>query len=622
MRNKYYILSLLVALLLASCGKNTTITEYSIIPEPVYTNIQEGTFTFSKKTKIYFENIGQNTPTTEYILKSLRKLHIRPSLSGKDLNNCIVFSLNSSDKLNPELGEEGYMLEVKSDGIYITANTETGLFYGYQTFIQMLPEDIDEVRYNKVSLPFCTILDYPRFEWRGCLRDVSRHFFSVNEIKKQLDLCAAYKMNKFHWHLTDDHGWRIEIEKYPELNDIASWRVNRDSVPWTEGEPAKEGEPRTYGGFYTKEEIKEIVDYAATLHIDVIPEIDLPGHCSAILEAYPHFACANDDTTYQIQIGPYWPPRAILCGGNDSVMQFLFDIMDEIIPLFPYEYIHIGGDEAWKDNWKKCPRCQARIKALKLNGEEGLQSWMTQQVENYLANKGKRIIGWDEILDGGVSQQATVMSWQGFKGAVNAAAHGNFAIMTPTSYCYYNFYQANPDHAPIAMNGLVTLYKAYSFNPIPDGLTPNQKKFILGGQCNLWAEYINDEETAEYMLLPRFFAMAECLWTPLEKKDWSRFRAKVENHKRRITAKGYCYGESSFKPELITNKIDAKTIQVSFEWCQEGTQIFFTTDGSEPSMNHGTLYTEPFEVSKGTTVKTASYYQKELKEEVYSFEIK
>lgn len=616
MRKLSYILYTLILFALVSCGKKTTITEYNIIPQPVEQNYSDGTFTFSKKSHIYFENIGQNSETAKYITKHLRKMHFRPSLSGKDLNDCIVFTLNQEP--NNMIGNEGYTLDIRTNGIYITANTETGLFYGYQSFVQMLPDDMQEKRYNAITLTCCSIIDYPAFTWRGCLRDVSRHFFGVNDIKKQLDLMASYKMNKFHWHLTDDHGWRIEIEKYPMLNEKASWRVDRDSVAWGTEEPAREDEPRTYGGFYTKEEISEIVDYAARLHIDVIPEIDIPGHCAAILEAYPQFGCADDDTTYQIQIGPYWPPRAILCGGNDSVMQFLKDVMDEIIPLFPYEYIHIGGDEAWKDNWRKCSRCQARIRSLGMKGEEELQGWMILQIEQYLAKQGKKIIGWDEILDGGVSQEATVMSWQGFRGAVNAAQHGNYAIMTPTEYCYYNFYQANPAHVPAAMSGFVTLYKAYQFNPIPKGLTPKQQKFILGGQCNIWAEFINTEEQAEYMMLPRLLAMSECLWTPAEKKDWPNFRKKVEVHKKRLSAMGYAYGESSFIPEIFTTNLDANTLELSFDWDVEGTQIYYTTDGSEPTNTTGTLYTDPIKVSVGTTINVASYLNGELKEEVYT----
>ena len=613
----------LLMVVMAGCGKNAEISSYSIIPEPVFVNTKEGTFTFDKKTKIYFENLGQNSETAKYINKSLRKHHIRTSLIGQSDHNCIVFSLNTTT--NTEIGDEGYLLEVRTDGIYVSANTETGLFYGYQTLLQMLPEDIAAKRYSRISLPCCTILDYPAFAWRGSHLDVSRHFFSVNDVKKHLDLMAAYKLNKFHWHLTDDHGWRIEIEKYPELNDVASWRVDRSDVPWGKAEPAREGEPRTYGGFYTKEEISEIVSYAAQRHIDVIPEIEIPGHCAAILEAYPNFACANDDTTYHVEIGPYWPPRAILCGGNDSVLQFLRDVMSEIIPLFPYEYIHIGGDEAVKDNWKRCPKCQARIHELGLGSEEELQSWMIRQVENYLTLQGRKIIGWDEILDGGVSENATVMSWQGYGGAVKAAQHGNHAIMTPTDYCYYNYYQANPDHQPAAMTGLVTLYKAYQFDPIPDGLTAEQQHYILGGQCNLWTEFIFTQAEAEYMLLPRMCAMSECLWSPKAGKDWPRFRAKVARHKLRYAANALKYCEGSFKPIVSTAPAGEGHTQVSFDWEVEGMEIYYTVDGtapdSRPENGSSTLYTKPFIVDNGCTVRTLSYYHGEVREETYDFPI-
>lgn len=617
---KYYLfLILLFATLLSSCSKKVEITELNLVPEPVYINMKDGSFTLSGKTKLFFENLGQNSETSKYVSKTLRKYHLHLSPSGKDNDNDIVFRLN--DTTNIEIGDEGYIIEVKVNGIYISANTEAGLFYGFQTFMQMLPENIATTRYARIGLPCCTILDFPAFSWRGCHRDVSRHFFSVQDIKKQLDLMAYYKMNKFHWHLTDDHGWRIEIEKYPELNEMASWRVDRDTIPWGEAEPAQEGEERTYGGFYTKEEIKEVVEYAAERHIDVIPEIEFPGHCACILEAYPQFGCENDDTTYQIQIGPYWPPRAILCGGNDSVMQFLKDIMDEVVPLFPYEYVHVGGDEAYKDNWKRCPRCQKRIKELGLKDENQLQSWMVQEIEKYLALKGKKIIGWDEMLEGGISNQATIMSWQGFDGAVKAAEHGNSSIMTPTEFCYFDYYQANPDHQPTAMNHLITLYKTYQFNPIPEGANSSMANFILGGQCNLWSEFINDENYAEYMLLPRFLAMSECLWSSPDVKNWQKFRHKVARQKLRLAAMGYNYCEGSFKPELLTTSRGADETQVSFEYEVEGTEIRYTIDGSNPSETNGKLYSKPFIVKNGTTIKTACYYKGELKEEIYSYPI-
>ncbi len=620
MKKTYLVLLfVLTSMLMAGCGKTAKVDTLSIVPEPVFVNAKEGSFTFSNRTKIAFENIGQNCETAKYITKTMRQLHMRTSVGSTETDQCIAFSLNDSS--NIELGEEGYILEVQNNVIHISANTETGLFYGFQTLLQMLPEDISNERYKKIVIPCCTILDYPRFEWRGSHLDVSRHFFTVKDVKKHLDLMAAYKLNKFHWHLTDDHGWRIEIEKYPLLNDVGSWRVDRADVPWGEAKPAKEGEECSYGGFYKKEEIKEIVEYAAQRHIDVIPEIEIPGHCSEILAAYPHFACANDDTTYQVQIGPYWPPRAILCGGNDSVMQFLFDVMDEIIPLFPYNYIHVGGDEAVKSNWERCPRCQARIKKLGLENENQLQSWMIMEVEAYLQMQGKQIIGWDEILDGGVSTEATVMSWQGFEGAVKAARHGNHAIMTPTEYCYLDYYQGNPKFCPPAMNHLLPLYKVYQFEPVPAGITTSQARFILGGQANLWAEYINDYHHAEYMLLPRLCAIAECLWSPADHKNWPRFRAKLVYQKNRLIQMGYNVFEGYFKPILFTSKNADGTMNVAFDWEVEGTEIYYSTEGTPEKDKGGIRFTEPFQVTPGTEVSTASYLNGELKEEIYTYTI-
>lgn len=618
MRNYTFLILVLFIILLTGCGKKAEISELAIVPEPVFINMKEGNFTVSNKTQLYFENLGQNTPTTKYITKSLRKLHLRLSLTGAATDNCVVFKLNDTN--NIEIGTEGYVLEVNPKGIYISANTETGLFYGYQTLLQIFPEDIYETRYSKITIPSCTILDYPRFQWRGSHLDVSRHFFSVKDIKKHLDLMAAYKLNKFHWHLTDDHGWRIQIDKYPELNEIGSWSVDRTSVPWGKGEPAKEGEQHTYGGFYTKEEIAEIVDYAAQRHIDVIPEIEIPGHCAEILAAYPKFACANDDTTYQVQTGPYWPPRAILCGGNDSVMQFLRDVMDEIIPLFPYEYIHIGGDEAVKDNWKRCPRCQERMRKLGLKSEEQLQGWMIREIEKYLQLQGKKIIGWDEILDGGVSPDATVMSWRGFDGAVKASQHGNHSIMTPTDYCYFDYYQANAKFQPVAMPHLVTLYKVYQFDPIPTQCNAQQAKYIIGGQCNLWTEYINTPEHAEYMLLPRLCAMSECLWSPKANKNWAHFRAKIQCQKTRLSSMGFNYCEGSFQPIIHTTPAGKGKIKVSFDWEVEGMQIRYSIGGN-PTDSTAIRYTKPFTAPAGSVVKTASYYNGKQQEEVYSFTI-
>ena len=609
------VVGVLVTLLFVSCGRKVTIDTYAIIPEPVTMEMEKGNFILSSSTTCYGANVGQNDASIKYISRLLRQWRLNPVLVGKPESNCIQFIIN--DVFDNEIGDEGYSIDITKDNITIAANSERGLFYGFQTFAQMLPEDISVSHYSRIVLPACHIKDYPRFEWRGSHLDVSRHFFGVSQIKKHLDLMAMYKMNKFHWHLTDDHGWRIEISKYPLLNDIGSWRVDRDNQPWGEADPAGVDEPRTNGGYYTKDEIREIVQYAAERYIDIIPEIEIPGHCCAVLESYPEFACADDDTTYTVQFGPYWPPRAILCGGNDSVMTFLKDVMDEIIPLFPYKYIHIGGDEALKDNWKRCKRCQNRIKKEGLKNEEELQSWMIVEIEKYVKRQEKSIIGWDEILDGGVSSDATVMSWRGSKGGIDAARRGNDVIMTPMDYCYFNFYQADPEFQPPAMpNSLVTLHKVYSYDPMPEGLKVDQRQHVLGAQCNLWTEYINTPEMAEYMLLPRLCAMSEVLWSPAQKRDWESFSSRLARNIVRLKSLDYKVGNSSFAPWATWESATDGKLTVSLHCEVDGARIYYHF--GDGNLN---LYSGPFEVTKGTELHTVTFYHGILREKERTIKI-
>ncbi len=611
MSGLFICLSFMMTFLLASCGQKVTIESYAIIPQPVEVTMEKGGFTLSNSTTCYGANVGQNDPTIKYISRVLRQWHLNPVLVGKPETNCIQFVIN--DQYDNQLADDGYTIDITKDNIVIAANSEQGLFYGFQTFAQMLPEDISETRYSKIFLTACHIKDYPRFNWRGSHLDVSRHFFGVTQIKKHLDLMAMYKYNKFHWHLTDDHGWRIEISKYPLLNDVGSWRVNRDDQPWGEASPAMPNEARTNGGYYTKEEIKEIIDYAAERYIDVIPEIEIPGHCCAILEAYPQLACEGDDTTYTVQFGPYWPPRAILCAGNDSVLTFLKDVLDEIIPLFPNKYIHIGGDEAVKDNWKRCQRCQKRIKDLGLKNEEELQGWLIVEIEKYVKRQEKSIIGWDEILDGEVSTDATVMAWQGTNRGRIAAKRGNDVIMTPTEFCYFNFYQANAEFQPPAMpNSLITMHKVYEYDPMPDGLTAKQGAHILGAQCNLWTEYINTPEMAEYMLLPRMCAMSEVLWSAKSAKNWAQFRKKMARHTVRLKANDYTVGTGSFRPWKKTEKQSDGTLLVTLDWEIEGMHVYYSVDGSGY-----VRYTKPFTMSPKSKITTLSFMNSILKEKEY-----
>ncbi|MBO4655529.1 MAG: beta-N-acetylhexosaminidase [Bacteroidales bacterium] len=534
---KKFSIFLCLALLLYSCSEKPAPQKLALVPEPV--SIQTDStkvFVINKHTTLSFLNLAKDSETQKYIVDNYRHYFgFEPKVQNSPVRNIIIFELN--EEKNELLGEEGYQLTVDNKIILISANTEAGLFYGFQTLFQLAPTNANVEKPVAIGVPGVKITDYPRFEWRGSHLDVCRHFFNIDEVKKHLDVMALYKLNKFHFHLTDDHGWRIQIDKYPLLTEVGAWRVDRSDVPWGEAEPAREGEECSYGGYFTKDQIREIVAYAAARHIDVVPEIEMPGHSSAILAAYPQFAC--DNYPYCVALGPYWPPKAILCGGNDSVMVFLKDVFDEVMELFPYEYVHLGGDEAYKDNWRTCPKCQQKIKDLGLANEEELQAWMVAEIEKEVNRHGKKIIGWDEILDGGVTPTATVQSWRGAEGAIKAAQLGNEVVMSPTAFCYFDYYQDEPETQPKAIGGYVPLGKVYAFEPIPDTLTAEQAKCIKGAQCNLWSEFIFTYDHAEYMLLPRLCALAETVWTPKERKDWSRFEAAIPAQVHLLQQLGY-----------------------------------------------------------------------------------
>ena len=534
MKRIYTILALCGLLLLTGgCGKQKPIV---IIPNPVECTPKSGTFTIDVETFLCFENIDGADKSLMKIIRDgyTSTFKITPNLGDEKSarTNYILFKINA--KPDNTLGDEGYTLTVKRHRVVATANTPQGLFYAFQTLLQL--SYADQLAESKtITLPCARITDHPRFAYRGAHLDVSRHFFDVKFVKEYLDLIATYKLNKFHWHLTDDHGWRIQIDKYPGLTAIGAWRPERKT--WDTLHPVQPEEPMTYGGFYTKDQVRDIIQYAAERYIDIIPEIEIPGHCSAILAAYPQFAC--DDYPYTVAVGPYWPPKAIMCAGNDDVLTFYQNVLSEIAELFPYPYIHIGGDEAFNDNWQVCPKCQQRIADLKLADEMALQQWLMDQIDHHLQKSGKKAIIWDDIVSDDMVNQSTIMCWQGPDAARTAAKHGNDIILCPTSHCYFNFYQADPETEPLAMTGLITLEKAYTFDPVPDGLDKEQLKHILGGQCNLWTEFINTPEQAEYMLLPCMCALAECVWTPTDRKEWKNFSARTEYHRQMLKKHGF-----------------------------------------------------------------------------------
>jgi len=421
------------------------------------------------------------------------------------------------------LDPEWYSLSVKMDGISITAVSQEGLYRASRTLIQLLEQGKESA-----SIPCLKITDQPRFEWRGMHLDPCRHFWSVEFTKKYIDLLARYKMNSFHWHLTDDQGWRIEIKKYPKLTSVGGWRKGSQIGPYSR----REYDSIPYGGFYTQEQIREVVAYAAARHINVVPEIEMPGHALAALAAYPELGCTGGP--YEVNKG--WGVFEEVFCPTDSTIHFLENVLTEVMELFPSEIIHIGGDECPKESWKKCPKCQSRMKAEGLKDEHELQSYFIQRMEKFVNSKGRKIIGWDEILEGGLAPNASVMSWRGTEGGVAAAKQKHTVVMSPGSHCYFDHYQGDPANEPLAIGGFTTVQKVYSYEPIPKELTAEEGRYILGAQGNVWTEYILSPEHVEYMAVPRMLALAEVLWTPKEKRNEADFIQRLEKEFPRLDA--------------------------------------------------------------------------------------
>jgi hexosaminidase len=595
-------------------AQNNPEDSINIIPKPLFAKINQGHFVIDKKTKIVSRRFSKDEKhIAEFLsgsIKNFTGLNIQIGSYQKKIGGkVIIFKKVEIDSL----GEEGYQLLTNKNNIIIEANSGRGLFYGVQSLLQLIPpEDFtnSKIMDKKILVPCLEIKDKPEYKYRGMHLDVSRHFFPKEFIKKYIDLIAMYKFNYFHWHLTDDNGWRIEIKKYPLLTKISAWRVNREKQPWNNWSPIQPGEKATYGGYYTQDDIREIVKYAQERYITIIPEIEMPAHSSEVFAAYPQYSCTGD--TLPVRPGGYWPNVDIFCAGNDSTFTFLENILSEVCDLFPGPYIHIGGDEADKTNWEKCPKCQARIKKEGLKDVEELQSYFMRRIEKFLVSKHKRMIGWDEILEGGLAPEATVMSWRGIEGGINAAKMGHEVIMTPTSNCYFDYYQANPEFEPEAIGGFTTLKKVYSFDPTPPGLTSAESKYILGAQGNLWSEYIKTPEYAEYMILPRMLALAEDVWTPESEKNWNDFLYRVNQHYKRFDAMKLNYSHGYFGVDFST--IYDKNLNrflVSFNTEQLNPVIHYTLNGTDPDST-SLIYTKPFFVDSTTTIKAGIFSSNKL----------
>ncbi|MCW5898386.1 MAG: family 20 glycosylhydrolase [Flavobacteriales bacterium] len=498
-------------LLLATPALAQPPTQVDLIPLPVSLQYEEGVCTLICPWQLEVDEAASKE------LFDLLHAELIPLQPAQQVQ-CILpirigFRLMDVDTLMPS---EGYRLTIRPNEIEVMAPSSVGLFRGSRTLVQLL-----EQGRSPGALPCLTIIDHPRFPWRGMHLDVCRHFFQAGFVKKYIDLQARYKMNTFHWHLTEDQGWRIEIKKHPKLTEVGAWRSGSQIGPYA----AQTFDNERYGGFYTQDEIREVVAHAARRHVTIVPEIEMPGHAMAALASYPHLGCTGGP--YEVQRG--WGVfDDVFCAGNDSVFTFLEDVLTEVMDLFPGEYIHIGGDECPKTRWKSCPKCQARMKAEGLKDEHELQSYFIRRIERFVNSKGRKIIGWDEILEGGLAPNAAVMSWRGTEGGIAAARAGHHAVMSPGSHCYFDHYQGDPANERVAIGGYTTVQKVYGYEPIPAELKPGEQRYILGAQGNVWTEYILSPEHVEYMAVPRMLALAEVLWTPEEKRDEADFLRRLE----------------------------------------------------------------------------------------------
>ncbi|MFH1000087.1 MAG: family 20 glycosylhydrolase [Bacteroidota bacterium] len=531
MRKLFFFLPL-IALMISSFSckqKFEPKTEYSLIPLPY--NVREGSqgFVINEKTRIIYS--GKDIEVSAFLLQKYiaqligYPIEVIAQTEAKNLDNVILLSTLSHEE---RLGLDGYRLMVDKNKAILSANDDKGVFYGVQTLYQLF--DIQKLTEEELQIPPLRIWDEARFSYRGMHLDVCRHFFDVEFIKHYLDLMAYYKFNTFHWHLTEDQGWRIEIKKYPKLTEIGAWRTEEDGS--------------RYGGFYTQEEIKEVIEYAKDLHITIIPEIEMPGHSRAALAAYPGLSCNGNKLEVPSNWGVF---EDIYCAGNEKTFEFIQNVLDEVIALFPGEYIHIGGDEAPKSRWENCPKCQSRIQKEGLKNEHELQSYFIKRIDKYLTSKGKKLIGWDEILEGGLAENATVMSWRGMEGGIEAARHGNQVVMTPTSHCYFDYYQADKAFEPKAIGGYLSLKKVYDFEPVPSDLFTEQKALILGAQGNVWTEYIHTPSEVEYMLLPRMLALSEVLWGKKDSKDWPAFQKRLQDHFKLFSKKEISFSKGTYR---------------------------------------------------------------------------
>ena len=597
----------LVTLCLMACKGTEPVIHYEVIPLPQsisYTH--QKPFELDAQTVItYPQGDALLQRNAQFLASYLKEITGLTLATEPNVNSGKVIRLKTDLK---KPNQEAYQLTVASEQITIDGASPAGVFYGIQT----LRKSIDVTEPKSLAFPTAVIDDAPRFAYRGMHFDVSRHFFTVDFIKQYIDILALHNLNKFHWHLTDDQGWRIEIKKYPRLTEVGSTRKETLIGHLLKDKPHQfDGKP--YGGFYTQEQIKEIVKYAQDRYITIIPEVDIPGHTLAVLTAYPELGCTGKDYAVGTKWGVF---DDVLCAGNEASYEFLEGVFDEITELFPSKYIHIGGDECPKTRWKECPKCQAKIKALGLKGdaehtaEQKLQGYVVARVEQFLKKKGREVIGWDEILEGdNISQDAIVMSWRGTEGGIAAAQRHNRAIMTPHYSLYFDYNQGeDPSKEPLSIGEYLPVKKVYDYEPIDPKLTPEQGKYILGAQANLWTEYIASPAHAQYMLLPRLAALAEVQWTAPEKKNYADFLKRLGNLLNYYQKEGYHYAKHILGVTPIIQPAPKKDgIQVELLTVGDG-KVYYTTDGTTPDATK-TLYTQPIKLSNEVLLKAVAVHK-------------
>ena len=559
-----------------------------LIPYPAEISLHGKDFELNAQTVI----CSPGTFEAEFLQQAVSsQTGLQLKIAGKAIKNAIRLELARGEKA----ADGSYRLEIIKNEIKITATTPTGIFYGIQTLLQLLPNK----PVDSASVQGLSINDSPKYGWRGMHLDVVRHFFPVSFVKKYIDYLAMYKMNTFHWHLTDDQGWRIEIKKYPKLTEIGGWRNGSMVGHYND----QKFDTIRYGGFYTQEEIKSVVAYAAQRHITVIPEIEMPGHALAALSAYPELSCTGGP----FETAKLWGILDDIFCPKEETFNFLEDVLTEVMALFPSKYIHIGGDEAPKIRWKNCARCQKLIKDLKLKDEHGLQSYFITRIEKFVNGKGRQIIGWDEILEGGLAPNAAVMSWRGTKGGIAAARQKHNVVMSPGSHCYFDAYQGDPKYEPVAIGGYLPVEKVYSFNPTPESLSAEESKYVLGAQANLWTEYIATPSHVEYMIMPRMAALAEVVWGTSNPAKYQDFQNRLLRHFAVYDAEGINYAKNIYEPRISIAPLGTND-GVSLTLASvDGQGIRYTTDGSIPTI-HSASYADPIEIKKARTI-TAAYFE-------------